>query len=205
MAGYNRIPGIGRTRSIDIRQTRAGDFPPGSGAGAVYLSEPGPGQVPVHAPPADAGYVRTQPSPWTEKLGSQSRDFRASDFAIVLPAVAGSQTTSAQLRFALPGDQVGWLQQNSIYILVPVATTRVLWTIRINGGPVSGFDNIRNPPGAANFILINDNDMRVRVPQGATVDMLITNEDGAAVTVGGKLAGWYHPRQLELRNWGEDV
>jgi hypothetical protein len=102
-------------------------------------------------------------------------------------------------------DHVGWLQGFTLYLLSPLATTRLNWAVRINQGPVPGFDNIQNPPGVANFELIITNDMRIRVPNGATVDVAITNLDGAAVTAGSIIQGWYHPSTDELRYFGGDV
>lgn len=139
-----------------------------------------------------------------EKLPS-SQDFNTQDFAMVLAAGVGSVITSNALRFQLPPGVVGWLQQFSIYVLTPTANTSVQWTLRINGGPVGGWDNLQNSPGVANLYREDYSDLRVPVPNGAVIDVLITNLNASGPwTVGGKLAGWYHSYSAEQQITGED-
>ena len=122
---------------------------------------------------------------------------------MILPAGIGATVSSPTLVFQAPKDSVGWLQQFSIYTLTPSALTYASWAILINNGPVAGFDNVKNPPGIANLVEVFTNAMRVRIPMGAKVAIRITNIDGSGPwTVGGKLAGWYHPKVAEDRAWG---
>lgn len=124
---------------------------------------------------------------------------------MVLPAGAGSTITSAALAFTLPASMVGWLQEFKVYVLSQTAATSAQWSVRINGGPVPGFDNKQNAPGVANLVLLEWNDMRIRIPNGATVDVIITNLNANGPwTVGGYLAGWYHPWVDEDRIFGND-
>jgi len=150
-----------------------------------------------------SGISRIVFPPRIEKLAA-SVDFAVRDYIMVLPAVIGGIVQSVALSFTVPTGQVGWLQQFSLYTLTQTAATRAQWTVRINGGPVPGFDAAQNPPGIANFVYITSDDMRVRVPGGATIDIVVTNLSGAALTVGGDLAGWYHPESAEQRAWGLD-
>lgn len=153
--------------------------------------------------PGVSPYVRQISPPWTTKIPA-SQDFFARDFELSVPVGVGSTVTSVALSFRLPLDHVGWLQQFALYVRGSLATTRLQWTVRINQGPVPGWDNKSNPPGIANLVLITDNGLAKRIPNGNLVDVLITNLDGAAIAgVGGFLAGWYHPKQDELRYWGE--
>jgi len=140
--------------------------------------------------------------PRIEKLLS-SQDFTAQDFTMILGAGIGTTVSSAALSFRLPQSMVGWLQQFSIYVLASLPTTNITFQLRINEGPVAGFSK-QPPPGAANIIVIDYNDLRVRVPNGAKVDVLVTNNSAAGPwTVGGVIAGWYHPIADELRIFGD--
>jgi hypothetical protein len=138
-----------------------------------------------------------------EKLAS-SQDFRIRNFQLVLAAGAGSEVTLAG--FQLPQGQVGWLQVFSLYVLTPTAATDVRWQVRINQGPVPGWESVANPPGIAQFIVIGDDDMRVRLPGNCLVDVLITNQNASGPwTVGAELQGWYHPEIAERRAWNLDL
>lgn len=196
----------GWRRSPDIDATREMRFPSASGQPAPLYVPAGDGgpALPSRAQDAsNSAFVRAVPPPWTTKIGPASRDFNVTDFAVALAAVAGQQASSTTLRFQLPTDQVGWLQEATLYIQAPTALARVQYAIRINEGPVSGLV-YENLPGVANFEAIDKNDLNVRIPSGGTVDMLFTNLNGlGAFTVGGRLAGWYHPKASELAYWGE--
>lgn len=139
---------------------------------------------------------------WVNKLPS-SQDFNAQDFAMAVPAGVGSTVVSGALRFAMPQTMIGVIQIFGLYILSPVATTQLQFTLRINEAPVSGWDNVRFPPGAANFIVQNFSNLQVKVSPASVVDVLITNIDGAAITAGGKIAGWYNPQSEVARVNGE--
>lgn len=152
----------------------------------------------------DAPPVRLLFPPRIEKLAA-SQDFNLNDYRVALPAGIGSTVTPATLAFQLPKDQVGWLQNFSQYTLVPSALTYASWTLLINGAPVSGFDDVRNPPGIANLVEVFESNIRIRIPMGALVSVRITNLDAAGPwTVGGLIRGWYHPKVAEDRAWGID-
>lgn len=193
-------PDIKQNSGMDFAEGRGGSF---AGPSVSGLMPPPPPMSPPRIPVAsEAPFARIVFPPRIEKIPT-SADFNVVDYAMAVPAGVGSVVTSAALSFALPATQVGWLQQVFLYVLLPIATTQLSWSVRINGGSVPGFTGLRNPPGAANFLLITTNDVRVRLPQGSTVDVQITNVDGAAITAGGLLAGWYHPLADELRVYGE--
>lgn len=140
---------------------------------------------------------------WMEKIAS-AQDFNVQDFAMALPAGIGSTVTSDALRFRTPASFIAVVQIFGLYLLSPTATTRVQFQLRVNQLPVAGYDNKQFPPGAANFVLQNFSDIRVRVPNGGVVDVLITNLDGAAITVGANIAGWYNSTADAMRVSGMD-
>ncbi len=184
-------------------------------AAARGLNSPSPGGDPSCPPPhrslppgiapraaniQDAALVRSIQNPRVVKLG-QSTDFRINDNTLILPAGIGATVLSPL--FTLPRGQGGWLQQWGLYTLAPDATTQAQWKILVNGAPVPGFDNLLNPPGIARFVVDGDDDMEVRLPTGAKVQMLITNLAASGPwTVGALLAGWYHPLATEEALWG---
>ena len=207
-------PFLVRPGSLDFAKETAGQgvsgnrgmiFTPPSGDPSC---DPTPGMAPA---PAPRGFdVRNSPTvrllypPKVLKLGS-SQDFKANDYRVILLAGVGTFIEPPTLMFQIPKDQVGWLQQFSLYTLNPSAATYASWSIRINGAPVSGYDNVLNPPGIANLVEVFTNNMAVRLGMGTKVQIRITNVDGSGPwTVGGLLAGWYHPRVAETRAWDID-
>ncbi|MGH3589536.1 MAG: hypothetical protein ACRDRF_00665 [Pseudonocardiaceae bacterium] len=151
--------------------------------------------------PADVSpLVRNIYPPWVFKL-PMSQDINANQFASVLPAVVGATVTP--VTFTIPETTVGWEQIFGIFILSPTALQDITFSLRVNGGPVQGWDNIKFPPGVANFVVQNFADLQVRIPNGGKVDVVVTNNNGAGpFTVGAKIAGWYHPESEEQRIYG---
>lgn len=138
--------------------------------------------------------------PWVYKL-PMSQDFNANVFSSVLAAAAGA--TVVPVSFALPGTMVGYVQIMGIYVLSPTNATDITFTLRINQGPVSGWDGIKPPPGVTNLTVQNFSDLQVRIPNGGLVDVLVTNNNASGPwTVGAKVAGWYHPLDEEQRIYG---
>lgn len=153
------------------------------------------------APARVAKLTRQIFPPWVYKLPG-AQDFNQNNYNTVLAAGAGSVVVP--VAFQLPQDNVGWLQIFGVFVLTPTALTNILFTLRINQAPVSGWDNIQVLPIASNGIVQNFNDLQVRVPNNATVDVLVTNQSAAGPwTVGAKIAGWYQSRHEEQRLYGD--
>lgn len=150
--------------------------------------------------PADTSpLVRNVYPPWVYKL-PMSQDFNVNVFSSALAGAAAA--TVIPVSFTLPPTFVGYCQIFGIYILSPLATQDVTFTLRVNQGPIQGWDNIKFPPGAANFVVQNFADLQVRLPDSAVLDVLVTNNNANAWTVGAKIAGWYHPQSEEQRIYG---
>lgn len=195
------VPGMGWAdpAGIDVGTAIEGDFP--SPAGTLPCPPPGTGpQLPPRGRDAASSVVTRMVFPPKLVKLDVSQDFNVNNYALVLPAVVGAQVIVPG--FQLPVGCVGFLQSFDLYVLTPTAATSVQWTVRINQGPVPGFDNVQNPPGMAFFDLIGSDEMQVRIQSGALVDVLITNLNGNGPwTVGADFAGWYHPEQAEQRAW----
>lgn len=197
-----RIPGfewLDDAAGRDVGVTREGHFVSPSGEQDC----PAPGGSPQLPPRGvgseSMGITRLVFPPRIEKL-AVSTDFNTNSYSLVLPASG----TVALPAFQCPQGMVGWLQQFFLYVLTPTALTNATWQVRINQSPVPGFDNILNPPGIANLIVMPTDDMRIRIPNGASVDVLITNNNASGPwTVGAGLSGWFHPEVAERRAFGE--
>jgi hypothetical protein len=150
--------------------------------------------------PADVSpLVRNIYPPWVFKLPT-SQDFNDNHFDVALAAVIGTTVTLAE--FTLPPTFVGYVQIMGIYILSPLATQNVTFKLLVNGGPIQGWDNIKFPPGSANFVIQNFADLQVRIPDSGHVQLVAVNGSADAWTVGGKIAGWYHQLAEEQRIYG---
>lgn len=144
--------------------------------------------------------VRTIFPPWEKKLPS-SANFNRNVFSSALAAAVGA--TVIPVSFQLPPTYVGYLNIFGIYILSPTAAQDVTFSLRINGGPVEGWDNIQFPPGVANFVVQNFSEEPIAwIPDGGEVDVLVTNNNANAWTVGAKIAGYYHSYTEEQRIYG---
>jgi hypothetical protein len=171
-------------------------IPPGGGGGG-------------QAPGRERGTIAEQSTvsriiypPSVEKL-PESVDFNAQDFALALAAAANATASSVNLRFVIPRGNVGFVQGFSTYLLTPTALTSVQFTLRINNGPVPGWSNVQNSPGVANLYREDFTDLRVRIPDGAVVDVIITNLNANGPwTTGGRIQGWFHPAEAELSRFG---
>lgn len=150
-------------------------------------------------PASTAPFVRNVYPPWVYKL-PMSVDFNVNNFSSSLLAAVGD--TVVPVQFVMPPTFVGYVQIFGIYILSPTTAQDVTFSLRINGGPVQGWDNIQFPPGVANFVVQNFADLQVRIPDGAIVDVLVSNGSADAWTVGAKIAGWFHPENEEQRIYG---
>lgn len=152
-------------------------------------------------PAQQSPLVRAIQPPWVYKY-PMSQAFNRNNFSSVLAAAVGA--TVVPVTFTLPETFVGWEDIFGIYILTPTAATDVTFTLRINGGPVEGWDNIKFPPGIANFVVQNFGELQQRIPNSGKVDVLVTNNAATGPwTVGAKISGWYTPVTEEQRIWGD--
>ena len=186
-------------RDPDIVAGRKFRFPNPSGVVSMEPIGSGPQLAPRIERAADSPFTRQIINPRFEKISS-SRDFTTERYNLTLAAVIGA--TAVLPPFVMPNDQVGWIQEFRLFVLAQTATTNVTYNIRINQGPVAGFQRT-NIPGVANLLAIISNEIRIRIPMGSSVDVLITNNVAQAETVGAHLSGWYHPLSDEIREWGD--
>jgi hypothetical protein len=154
----------------------------------------------VEGPVNVSQFSRQIPAPW-ENPYPFSYQFNRNVFNSALAGAAGA--TVIPVTFTLPETYMGWLNWFGIYILSNTINQDITFTLRVNDGPVEGYDNWQFPPGAANFVVQNITGVSLKLPVGARVDVLVTNNNANAFTVGAKIAGWYHSEIEENRVYGQ--
>lgn len=104
---------------------------------------------------------------------------------------AGTITQIPGTALKLPAGYIGLVHTLNISVLTAVTLATVqLFTIRINQAPAIGWANMTFAGRAAqNFERYFD--AALRLPNGCLVDIINTNVDGGAYTVGADITGWY--------------
>lgn len=142
--------------------------------------------------PADIGAQAArvlQIIPWWETKPPQGTDFLQVQKTIALAAGAGS--TVELLTFALPAESYGVVKGVSIFADATTTSTDVNWTLRFNGGPVPGWDNLTTFPRAASNLSI-DYGGTVVIPPGTRVSVTAQNGNASGPwNIGALVAGWY--------------
>lgn len=88
-----------------------------------------------------------------------------------------------------PAGQRTVIRSFGIFVDAPLASTRLTWALRINGQAVSGLQAVTFIPRAAGSFS-RQFDVLVIAQPNQSVDVVITNVDGAPVRCGATLDGW---------------
>lgn len=104
----------------------------------------------------------------------------------------------------IPDNNLAVVSTVTLQITNMVATTNVTWTVLINNTPVQGYNGLSIFPRVAPFVG-NTFDIPIRVRGPATIQVIFSNIDGGAYTVGAALSGWMWPVTSDQRwkAWGE--
>lgn len=150
------------------------------------------GILPAPYNPADLGQTaqRTiQIVPWWETKPPQGTDFLFVQKTIALAAGAGS--TVDLLVFDLPASSWGVVKGVTVFADATTVNFDVDWTLRFNGGPVSGWNNLTSFPRAAANLSI-DFGGTVVIPPNTTVSVSAQNFNAFGPwNIGVLVAGWY--------------
>lgn len=115
----------------------------------------------------------------------------ASEFQVggqVSTTGAGVVTQIPNSVLQLPPGYIGVVHTFNISVLSAMTlTTNQTWSIRINQAPAY----TRFLAGRAATNLERQFDTALRIPKGAQIDIINTNIDGAAYTVGADVTGWF--------------
>lgn len=119
--------------------------------------------------------------------------------ATVILAAAANKTP-----FFIRANSEGVVAAVQIFVDAPTADVDVSWTLRFNGAPVIGWDDLKTFPRVANSISIVFPGT-VQVESGVTVDVLVTNNNAFGPwRVGAEVSGWQWPLNERLRVFGEE-
>ena len=127
--------------------------------------------------------------PWWETKPPQGTDFLEVQKTIALAAGAGSAVEL--LSFRLPQESFGVVKRVTIFADATTTNTDVNWTLRFNGGPVPGWNNLTTFPRVSTNLSI-DIGGTVLIPPGTTVS--VTAQNGNAFgpwNIGALVTGWY--------------
>lgn len=120
-----------------------------------------------------------------------------------LPAGAGSTlvlSPSPPLR-VLP-DYAGVVAGVTIFVDAPTSSLDIYFSLRINGGPVQGWDRLAPFATAANAIIMPFPGT-LQIPGNTQLDVLVTNNNASGPwNVGASIAGWSWPKIAEDITFG---
>lgn len=114
-----------------------------------------------------------------------------------LAAAAGAIVTPAGFPLQLAKSEVGVIDQIDLLLNGIVLGSTVTWMLLVNGAPPPGFGamTILGRDGAASVSKTYGPQLRITVPAGGVISVVITNGDGAAgYTAGVGVLGWAWPR-----------
>lgn len=117
------------------------------------------------------------------------------------PLILGDQALSPglgqQVLFSrkLAKGQEAALRQLTVLVDSPILATRATWQVLVNGVVVPGLDAVSMLFRAASSLAVSFDTLRVKVPDGGSIAVAVTNVDGAPRVYGAQLVGWTKPVQ----------
>ncbi len=161
------------------------------GPTAAVPAQPGaPPQLRGAAAPGTLPLPPEHFAPWNSRYF-----FKSAEVALV---GGGSNATPAGLQVKTLPREGGVLK--SVLLLVDGAgtistNTNVIWQILINNVPVPGLDSatVLGRTGVNNISNDTLDKLAAPIPANSTLSVLITNNDGAAYTLGAQIFGWIWP------------
>lgn len=164
---------------------------------------PGPPPPPQTLRPVAAvpPFYYVKPPSGIDFYFSMSSDTGLADIA----AGAGSTLVIAPTTaLRIPDLYEGVVAFVTIFLDAPTTGTDVIFTLRFNGGPVSGADALRSFPRTANNLSITF-PFNIVVPGGTTIDVLATNQNANGPwSIGAEVGGWSYAESLRQRVFGDE-
>ena len=175
---------------IDIRKRGRGG--PGGGRGFRAYGAPA-GEAAGPAPMPGAGLnisspYEVRPPQGTDFLTRGYQAGVAAGAAVVLP---GSQ-------YQIPDGEVGVIRSISLVINNLLLTSNIIFRIRADGSPLSGWGALQPIPGAVAYwaTVYGPEETFIRLPDRATVDVEVQVFDAAVYDLGAALKGWHFSKGL---------
>lgn len=126
----------------------------------------------------------------TRLFPPQGSQFVYRKFAGVIGPGANAQNTPAELQVRLSAGRAAVLFL-TLFIDAPTLAANISWTPRINRVSIPGMEAL-SLLGRAVANIYHPVPFPIEVPRNAFFDVLITDVDGAAWTVGGEVFGWHY-------------
>lgn len=92
----------------------------------------------------------------------------------------------------IPDSTFGVIRGVSLYITNMLTTTNVVWSLIVENATPQGFNQLTIFPRAAPFVS-NGFDSMIRFNGPARIQVIFSNLDGGAYTVGASFSGWFWP------------
>lgn len=107
-------------------------------------------------------------------------------------------TAPAALSFGIPPNNVAVIRSVTLNINNMLATTDVVWRIRVDQSPVEGWAPLTIFPRASASVSRSflADETFIFFPDGGTIDVEIEVRDGATYHIGASYHGWFFNRQL---------
>lgn len=125
-----------------------------------------------------------------------AKEFNVSGSIGTAAVSAGTLITGCTLD--VPPNNLGVIRGVDLYISNMLVTTNVTWTLTINGAAVSGYQGISIFARVTPFVG-NGFSPKVRFRGPALVQVVFSNIDGGAYTVGAAFSGWFWPEASDER------
>lgn len=100
--------------------------------------------------------------------------------------------------FQVPPSSMGIVRDVNLGVETMLATTNIVWRIRVDGSPVEGWNALTLAPRASAFVSASflPESTYITVPSGAVVDVQAIVNDAVAYNVTGQVRGWFYPQSV---------
>lgn len=113
-------------------------------------------------------------------------------------ALTAANTPVVLARFQVPPNDVGFIREVSLVINNMLITTNIIFTLRQDGGGISGYTNMRVSPRAAASVsatLPAENTV-IFINDGALIELVATVVDAGTYQLGATFRGWHLPKKI---------
>jgi hypothetical protein len=106
------------------------------------------------------------------------------------PGPAGNVVLLPGTLIQIPRGSIGVISSVQVFAEAPVLATRATWAILVNGVPAPNLGKLTDLFSAASSQRREFKDLGLITPEGANIQVSVTNLDGAARIYGAQLVGW---------------
>lgn len=110
--------------------------------------------------------------------------------------LGGGTVQLTSLSLSLDQGTMGVIRGIDVYVNDMTPSTDVTFTLTFNGNPVPGYGNLKPFPRTAASVT-QSFDVILYIPAGTTINVSVTDTDGAAYLVGYGYQGWTVPTNID--------